>query len=65
MLFTVVALTALNCTVAIIGGEDAARGQFPYFVYFESYNTHKIDLVLATTTVISIYYFRICIKIHL
>lgn len=52
MLFAVVALTAINCAVAIIRGENAARGQFPYFVYFESYTIHKIDLVLATTTVI-------------
>lgn len=54
MLFAVVVLAAINCAVAIIGGEDAARGQFPYFVYFESYTIHKIDLVLATTTVMLI-----------
>lgn len=53
MLFAAVVLTAINSTVAIVGGEDAVRGQFPYFVYLESYIIRKIDLVLATTTVIN------------
>lgn len=37
MLFAVVALMAVGTTFGIIGGKDAARTQFPYFAYLESY----------------------------
>lgn len=29
----------INSAVAIIGGQDAAPGQFPYFVLLETYQT--------------------------
>lgn len=46
MFFTVVALMAVRSTVAIMGGEDAARGQFPYFVYLEAYKSPKILVIV-------------------
>lgn len=39
MLFAVVAMMAVRSTVAIIGGQDAASGQFPYFVLLETFKT--------------------------
>lgn len=45
-LFAVAALAAINGATAIMGGDDADRGQFPYFVYIEGYNSPKISVVL-------------------
>lgn len=41
MLFAVAALMIVGSAVAIIGGKDAARGQFSYFVYLEVYKIPK------------------------
>lgn len=41
MLCAVVALMVVGSAVAIIGGKDADRGQFPYFAYLEVYKMPK------------------------
>lgn len=35
MLFAVVALMAVSSAIAIMGGQDAARNQFPYFAHLK------------------------------
>lgn len=45
VLFAVVALMTVGSSVAIIGGQDAARGQFPYFVYIEAYKTSDLPVI--------------------
>lgn len=52
MLFAVVALMVKGCAVAIIGGQDAAREQYPYFAYLETYKTNKLDLLIVKPLVI-------------
>lgn len=42
MLFAVVALIAIGSTVAIIGGQDAIRAQFPYYAYLKMYKAGSI-----------------------
>lgn len=37
ILFAVVALMAVSCADAIIGGQNAARAQFPYYAYIKTY----------------------------
>lgn len=37
MLFAVVTLIVVGSTFAIIGGQDADHGQFPYFAYLKTY----------------------------
>lgn len=37
MLFAVVALMVVGSTIAIIGGKDALRRQFPYYAYLKTY----------------------------
>lgn len=46
MLFAAIALMAIGSAVAIIGGQDAALGQFPYFAYVQTYKVHRIDFIL-------------------
>lgn len=46
MLFGAVALMAIGSAVAIINGKEAARGQFPYFAYLESYKIADIPVIL-------------------
>lgn len=41
MLFTTIALMVVGSAVAIVGGKDAARGQFSYFAYLEVYQSPK------------------------
>lgn len=45
ILFAVVGLTIVSSTIAIIGGQDAARGQFPYFVYIEAYKIPDLPVI--------------------
>lgn len=52
ILFAAVALMVVGSAVAIIGGQDAARGQFPYFAYLETYKIHRIDFLLIKPLVI-------------
>lgn len=54
MLSAVVALVVVGGAHAIIGGKDAARGQFPYFAYLETYKIQKKDHVLFESSVILI-----------
>lgn len=39
VLFAIVALAAVSCVNAIIGGQNAARAQFPYYAYLKTYRT--------------------------
>lgn len=45
MLFAVVALIVVNGAVAIIGGQDAAPGQFPYFVLLQTFKTDNTPVI--------------------
>lgn len=45
-LFSVVVLVAINGAMAIMGGDDADRGQFPHFVYLEAYKSPKMPVIL-------------------
>lgn len=53
VLFAVVAAMVVDSTVAIIGGQDAARGQFPYFAYIESYKTPDLPVDLIDSYIAS------------
>lgn len=50
MLFAVVALMAVSTTFAILGGKDAARKQFPYFAYLESYKIAERPVIVHPKT---------------
>lgn len=47
LLFTVVGLMTVGSAIAIIGGQDAARGQFPYFVYLEAYKIPDLPVTFS------------------
>lgn len=51
MLFAVVTLMAVNSAIAIIGGQDAYRSQFPYFAYLKIHRG-KYDYYTGEMTVI-------------
>lgn len=55
MLLAVIALMAVDSTIAIIGGQDAARSQFPYFAHLKTHQA-KYNHWTGETKVISLYY---------
>lgn len=48
MLIVVVALMVVNGAVAIMGGQKAAPGQFPYYVLLETYKNPDAPVILNT-----------------
>lgn len=45
VLFAVVALMTVGGTVAIYGGQDAARAQFPFYAYIEAYKIPDLPVI--------------------
>lgn len=54
ILFAAVALLAVGCAFAIIGGQDAARGQFPYYAYLNAYKSRSAWSLKRSVSLFSI-----------